>query len=94
MITHAKVPYAGIARGGQELHSFYYASPLADGQWELHTSPQSAPERYSGRIEAMAAAGEHCRRQWEVHGTPFGIRVRDREGQWVDVLLHGGRRPA
>ena len=94
MNTHAKVPYAQAASGAQEMHSYYYATPMDDGQWELQCSRQPGPERYAGRIEAMAAASEHCRKQWEVHGTPFGIRVRDRNGDWMDVLLHGGNSPA
>jgi hypothetical protein len=94
MITHAKVPQAKAARGAPEMDSYYYATPMDDGQWELQSSRQTdGPERYAGRIEAMAAASEHCRRQWEVHGTPFGIRVRDRRGEWIDVLLHGGPHP-
>ena len=94
MITHARAPYAKDVNGGQELNSYYYATPMDDGQWELQSSLQlDDTERYAGRIEAMAAASEHCRRQWEVHGTPFGIRVRDHRGEWIDVLLHGGAHP-
>jgi hypothetical protein len=92
--THEKVPFAKTRASGRTMRFYYYASPLADGRWELQSSRKSEPMRYPGKAEAMAAAGVNCRKQWEEYGTPFGIRVRDSRGEWMDVLLHGGTEPS
>jgi len=67
---------------------FYYVSPLPDGQWELVSSLEPKPGRYPTREEALAAARQGCRRQWEDHGFPCGVRLRDAEA-WVDDHLVG-----
>ena len=94
MSTHEKVPFAKAPANGRAMRFYYYATPMADGRWELQSSRQALPVRYAGKQEAMAAAGANCRKQWEEHGTPFGIRVRDSQGEWMDVLLHGGTGPS
>ena len=94
MNTHEKVPFAKARAGGRTMRFYYYATPMPDGRWELQSSRQALPVRYAGKAEAMAAAGVNRRKQWEEHGTPFGIRVRDSQGEWMDVLLHGGTGPS
>lgn len=37
----------------------------------------------------MLAARQNCRRHWELHGTPCGVRVRAEDGSWVDEHLEG-----
>ena len=93
MSSHEKVPYAKARAKGRAMRFYYYATPLDDGRWELQSSRQAQPVRYADKAEAMAAAGSNCRKQWEEHGTPFGIRVRDSQGEWMDVLLHDGTEP-
>jgi hypothetical protein len=94
MNSHQKVPYAMAPVGSRTMRFYYYASPLADGRWELQSSRKAEPARYAGRAQAMAAAAANCRKQWEQHGTPFGIRVRDSHGAWMDVLLLDGTEPS
>jgi hypothetical protein len=93
MNTHEKVPYAKASASGRAMRFYYYATPMADGRWELQSSRQALPVRYADKALAMAAAGANCRKQWEEHGTPFGIKMRDSQGAWMDVLLHGGPEP-
>ena len=90
MQGHAQVPFAKPASSLRTMRFYYYASPLADGRWELQSSRKVQPVRYAGKAQAIAAAAANCRKQWEEHGTPFGIRVRDSVGEWMDVLLHDG----
>ena len=94
MNTHEKVPFAKVRATGRSMRFYYYATPMADGRWELQSSRKPLPVRYACKAEALAAAGVSCRKQWEEHGTPFGIRVRDSHGEWMDVLLHGGAEPS
>ena len=94
MQGHAQVPFAKPASSLRTMRFYYYASPLADGRWELQSSRKVEPVRYAGKAQAMAAAAANCRKQWEEHGTPFGIRIRDSLGEWMDVLLHDGTEPS
>jgi hypothetical protein len=73
---------------------YYYATPLPDGGWQLQSSRNLLPVRYAGKADALAAAGANCRREWEAEGTPYGIRMRDSRGEWMDVLLRGGTEPS
>ena len=94
MTTHQQAPFAKPRESGGTMRFYYYASPIPDGRWELQSSRLALPVRYPSKAEAIAAAGVNCRQEWEEHGTPFGIRVRDRHGEWMDVLLHGGTEPS
>jgi|SRR4249919_2396919 len=94
MSSHQKVPFALLPANGRTMRFYYYLTPLADGRWELQSSRKVQPVRYAGKAQAMSAAAVNCRKQWEEHGTPFGIRVRDSLGEWMDVLLHDGTGPS
>jgi hypothetical protein len=67
---------------------FYYVSPLPDGQWELVPSLEPKAARLPTREEALAAARQGCRRQWENHGFPCGVRIRETE-TWIEDHLVG-----
>ena len=68
---------------------YYYAAPLPDGQWKLHSSLESKPTIHPNREIAVQEARKHCRRHWEQTGTPCGVRVQTAEGQWEDHHVVG-----
>lgn len=68
---------------------YFYASERTDGQWELHSSLTAGPTTYPNRDAALLAAKLGCRRRWEVHGTPCGVRVRAEDGSWTDEHVEG-----
>lgn len=94
MSPHVKPPFALPAAATRRMHYYYYALPVADGRWQLLNSRQPSPEYHANKEAAMQAARGHCRRQWEEDGTPFGIRVRDVDGNWLDALIPGVGGPA
>jgi hypothetical protein len=49
MNLHQKVPYALVPPNGRTMRFYYYASPLADGRWELQSSRKVEPVRYAGK---------------------------------------------
>ena len=71
---------------------YFYATERTDGQWELHSSLTSSASAYPNRDAAMLAAKINCRRHWELHGTPCGVRVRAEDGSWTDEHLEGDPR--
>ena len=68
---------------------FFYATERQDGQWELHSSLTPQPTAYPNRDAALLAARHNCRKHWELHGTPCGVRLRAADGDWVDDHLEG-----
>ncbi len=68
---------------------YYYVTPLADGQWALHSSLESKPSLHPSREMAILGAKKKCRRHWETTGMPCGVKVQANDGEWEDHHLVG-----
>jgi tRNA U54 and U55 pseudouridine synthase Pus10 len=68
---------------------YYYATELEDGKWSLHSSLEQKPLVHASKEAALAAARSNCRKHWETHGTPCGIRLKSKAGDWIDELVVG-----
>ena len=68
---------------------YYYAIPGSGETWEIHSSLEDSHSVHETKELALLAAKSKCRRHWEEHGTPCGVRVRIDAGQWEDHELFG-----
>jgi len=72
------------------MRSYVYVTNSPDGQaWQLRSSLQTTAQSFSARSQAVAAARQLCRWQWEDLQRPCGVKVQNEAGEWVDDLLFG-----
>lgn len=68
---------------------YYYAIPGSGESWEIHSSLEGVHTTHDSKDLALLAARSKCRRHWEDHGAPCGVRIRIDVGHWEDVELFG-----
>jgi hypothetical protein len=67
----------------------YVIAPPGTDAWQLRTTLQTTAQAFESRTQALAAARQLCRWQWEERSRPCGVRVQNDAGEWVDDVLFG-----
>ena len=67
---------------------YYYVTQSAPG-WVVKTAGDERGVQFRTQADAITAAAQAARNDWEHGGTPSGVRIHDREGKWRDERTYG-----
>ena len=67
---------------------WYFVAPLTENKWSILFETQCRPFIYDSRNEALNAADKAAAKNYQKHGVPSGVRVKD-NGGWADEISYG-----